>query len=94
MNDLALADVERRLRRLERQNRVLLVLLCAALALGSIAASNAQQTILSAYEVRAQRFTLLDPNGGVADDWYTTSTRDAGTSIISGSYSGWGFSRP
>jgi hypothetical protein len=88
MNDLALADVERRLRRLERQNRV------AALALGSIAASHAQQTVLSAYEVRAQRFTLLDPKGGVADDWYTTSTRAGGTSIISGSYSGWGFSRP
>jgi hypothetical protein len=31
MNDLALADVERRLRRVERQNRVLVVLLCCAL---------------------------------------------------------------
>ena len=94
MNDLALADVERRLRRVERQNRVLVVLLCAALALGSITASNAQQTILSAYEVRAHRFTLLDPNGGVADDWYTYSNRGAGTSNASGSYSGWGYNPP
>ena len=94
MNDLALADVERRLRRVERQNRVLVVLLCAALALSSIAASNAQQTILSAYEVRAQRFTLLDPNGEVADDWYTLSNRNAGTSNTSRSYSGWGYHPP
>ena len=93
MNDLSLADMEARLRRLERQNRVLVALLCAALALGSIAASNAQPTILTATEVRAQRFTLLDPNGRVADDWYTTSVRD-GATTRAGSYSGWGFSRP
>jgi hypothetical protein len=95
MNDLALAEVERRLRRLERQNRVLIALLCGVLALGSIAATNAQQTVLSAYEVRAQRFTLLDPNGAVAADWFTLpSPRDGDMFHGGGPYSGWPFFRP
>jgi hypothetical protein len=74
MNDSALADVERRVRRLERQNRVLVILLGAALTLGSIAATHAQQSVVSAYEVRAQRFTLLYPDGRVADNWYSDPT--------------------
>jgi hypothetical protein len=76
---LALADVEKRVRRLERENRVLVVLLAAVLAVASIAASNAQPTVVTAGEIRAQRFTLLDPNGGVADDWYATSPQDGAT---------------
>jgi hypothetical protein len=96
MNDLALADLERRLRRLERQNRVLVALLCAALAGGTIAASNAQQGAITTYEIRAQRFTLLDPNGGVADNWYTNSSPDGPnmTRRLDAGYSGWGYSAP
>jgi hypothetical protein len=95
MNDLALSDLERRLRRLERQNRLLVGLLCAALAVGTIAASNAQSAITT-YEVRAQRFTLLDPNGGVADDWYTNSSPNGPnmTRRLDAGYSGWGYSAP
>jgi hypothetical protein len=73
------------------------VLLCAALTLGSIAVSNAAPTVLTASEVRAQRFTLLDPNGGVADDWYTDAASangpNAAHKMLPG-YSRWGFYGP
>ncbi len=99
MNEQAMADMEARVRRLERQIRVLVVLLCttlvSALALSSIAVSNAQSTVLTAAEVRAQRFTLLDPKGEVADDWFSLSSpREGVTTHAGGPYSGWGFSRP
>jgi hypothetical protein len=97
MNDLALVDVERRVRRLERQNRVLVALLCTTLAAGSIAVSNAQQSIVSAYEVRAQRFTLVDPNGGVADNWYiepSGATADNSSRRLIAPYSGWPYYAP
>ncbi len=98
MNELSLADIEARMRRLERQNRLqnrlLAALLGTALALGSIAVSSAQPTIITATEVRAQRFSLLDPNGGLADDWYTTPTREGGMRHPLAPYSNWGFSKP
>ena len=99
MKELSLTDMEARLRRLERQcrnqNRAVVALLCTALVLGSIAVSNAQPAVLTANEVRAQRFTLLDPNGGMADDWYTTPTKEGGgVSHPRAPYSGWGFSKP
>jgi hypothetical protein len=71
MSDPTLVHVDRRLRRLERKNRVLVILLGATLTLGSIAVSNAQQTVITADEVRARRFNLLAPNGRVVESWYT-----------------------
>jgi hypothetical protein len=55
----------------ERQNRILMGLLCTAVLVGSIAATHAAPNVIVANEVRAQRFLLLDPYGRVADDWYT-----------------------
>jgi hypothetical protein len=96
MNELVPADIEGRLRRLEWQNRILIALLCGALAVGSIAVSSAQSTVVTASEVRAQRFTLVDPNGGIADDWYITaaSDRDNTTRLLFAPYSGWPYHRP
>jgi hypothetical protein len=97
MDDSALVDIEKRLHRLERQNRVLVALLCTTLAAGSVAASNAQQSIVSAYEVRAQRFTLVDPNGGVADNWYiepSGTTADNSSRRLIAPYSGWPYYAP
>ncbi len=99
MIEQTLADMEARMRRLERQNRIqgraLIALLCVALAVGSVAVSNAQPSVLTAQEVRAHRFTLLDPNGGVAADWFTLPSRRDGDMIHGGSsYSGWPQSRP
>jgi hypothetical protein len=94
MKELVPADIEARFRRLERQNRILVVLLGGALAFGSIAVSNAQPTVITAQEVRAQRFILVDPNGGMADDWSISPTRDGGMSHPNPPYSGWAFSKP
>ena len=71
-------------------------MLCTTVALGSIAVSNAQPTVVMAGEVRAQRFTLLDTNGGVADDWYTTSAPNGPNMPrrLLAPYSGWGYSAP
>jgi hypothetical protein len=97
MHGLALAGIERRVRRLERQNRFLIVQLCSTLAVGSIAVSHAQPTILSALEVRAQRFTLTDPDGGVADNWYiepsNANAPHTSRRLLSG-YSSWAYYAP
>jgi hypothetical protein len=96
MKEQAPTDTERRLRYLERQNRLLIVLFIGSLAASSIAISNAQPAVLTATEVRAQRFTLVDPNGGIADDWYVTaaSDRDNTTRLLFAPYSGWPHHRP
>jgi hypothetical protein len=76
MSDAVFSEITARLRRLERQNRqnrILIVLLCAALGVASIAATKAAPNVVIADDVRSHRFTLLDPNGGVADDWYTNN---------------------
>ena len=102
MDDLALAHIHMRLRRVERQNRILIGLLCAAvgvgLAVGSIAATNAAPTVITADEVRAHRFTLLDPNGSVADDWYSDGLNPPPATEtvrrLAPGYSGWGYHGP
>jgi hypothetical protein len=97
MDDAILARMQRRLRRVERQNHILLGLLCAALVIGSVAATHVAPTVIAADEVRARRFTLLDPHGRVADDWYsdpTSATADNTTRRMAPGYSGWGFHQP
>ncbi len=75
MNDLINANIEERLQRLERRNRVqgllLVALLCTSLTLGSIAASNAAPTVLTAEEFRAHSFSILDPGDVVVAHWFS-----------------------
>jgi hypothetical protein len=98
MDDATLTHIQTRLRRLERQNRILIGLLCAAVGVGSIAATNAAPNVITAEEVRAHRFTLLDPNGGVADDWYSDGLNPPpATETVRRwlpGYSGWGYHAP
>lgn len=87
--------LEMRVRRLERQNRVLIALLCIAVAAASIAATHAAPNVITAQEVRAQRFTLIDPRGGIADDWYIEDPNAANvTRNMSAPYSGWWYHSP
>ena len=87
--------LEMRVRRLERQNRVLIALFCTAVAAASIAATHAAPNVITAQEVRAQRFTLLDPRGGVADDWYAANPNDTNVSSNTAApYSGWWYHAP
>ncbi|MBV8278275.1 MAG: hypothetical protein JO170_23855, partial [Verrucomicrobia bacterium] len=49
--------------RLERQNRFLIVLLCALAGAGSIAATNRTGSIITADEIRTSHLTLVDNQG-------------------------------
>jgi len=72
-DDGALTRIEARLRRVERRNRILMVLLGATVAIASLGAATATPNILTADEIRAHRISLLDANGSVVADWYSTS---------------------
>jgi hypothetical protein len=63
MNPPVLAEIQARLRRLERQNRILIVLLCAMAGAASIAATNRSGSIITADEIRTSHFTLIDNHG-------------------------------
>jgi hypothetical protein len=63
MNPPVLAEIQARLRRLERQNRILIVLLCALAGAASIAATNRSRSIITADEIRTSHFTLVDNHG-------------------------------
>jgi hypothetical protein len=88
MDDATLAQIQTRLRRVERHNRVLTALLCAATGILLLGAASPAPNVVNAYEVRAYRFTLLDPAGNVADDWYTNNPNPPG------SYAGYGYHAP
>lgn len=98
MTDPAFARLEARLARVERQNRILAGLLLAALAVASIAVTEAAPNVVTADEVRAHRFTLIDPQGGVADNWYAFATNlPAAASFdrrVPPGYSGWAYHSP
>jgi hypothetical protein len=79
MTDLRLTALNAALARVERRNRILIDLLCAMTAVASITATRATPNVVVAGEVRAQRFTLLDPRGGVAENWYADDPRGADT---------------
>ena len=61
MNSPELAEVQARLRRLERQNRILIGLLCVVAGAASIAATN--RSIITADEIRTPHLTLIDNHG-------------------------------
>ena len=63
MNANAWFEIQSRLNRLERQNRVLIVLLCAMVGVASIAATNHSASIIIAAEVRTAHLTLVDNHG-------------------------------
>ncbi|MGO8864895.1 MAG: hypothetical protein ACLQME_00195 [Alphaproteobacteria bacterium] len=73
MNEATLTQIQTRLQRVERQNRVLIALLCAAAGTVLLGATSPEPKVISVDEIRAHRFTLLDPNGDVADWWYSDS---------------------
>ena len=63
MKTYTLIDIQARIRRLERQNRVLITILCAIVGVASIAAAKHSDSIITATQVRTQRFTLIDNRG-------------------------------
>jgi hypothetical protein len=63
MNANALFEIQARLNRLERQNRALIILLCAMVGFASIAATNHAGSIITTGEVRTAHLTLVDNHG-------------------------------
>ncbi len=59
----AYSDIPVRIRRLERQNRILLMMLCSLLGIALIAATKQSGAFINATEIRTQRFTLVDDQG-------------------------------
>jgi hypothetical protein len=72
-DEATLTHLQTRLRRVERQNRVLIGLVFVALGIGSLGAATAAPNILSVDEIRAHRISLIDPTGVVVDSWYSDS---------------------
>ena len=64
MSTTALTEMETRLRRLERQNRVLILLLLGFAVIGSIAATNRPSRI-AADEIRTAHLIIVDNHGKV-----------------------------
>ena len=69
MNTTSLAQVETRLHRVERQNRILLALLCAAIGLALMGATRGGGNVITADEVRTQRLVLINDRGNVVHQW-------------------------
>ena len=59
MNATILAQLETRLHRLERDNRILLALLCAVIGLASLGATRGGGNVITADEVRTHRLSLI-----------------------------------
>jgi hypothetical protein len=69
MNTTTLAQLEIRLDRAERQNRILLALLCATIGLALLGATRGGGNVITADEVRTQRLFLINDRGNVVRQW-------------------------
>jgi hypothetical protein len=63
MNTDTVVEIRARLRRLERQNRILVILLFGAGAIACIAATNSSTSAITAGEIRTSHLTLVDNHG-------------------------------
>ena len=63
MNTNDLIDIHARIHRLERQNRILIMMLCSMFGIALVAASRQSGAFINATEIRTQRFTLVDDQG-------------------------------
>jgi len=69
MNTIPLAQLETRLHRVERQNRILLSLLCAIIGLALLGANKGGGNVITADEVRTRRLSLINDKGNVVHEW-------------------------
>ena len=69
MNATTFAQLETRLHGVERQNRVLLALLCATVSLALLGATKGGGNVITADEVRTQRLSLINNKGNVVHEW-------------------------
>jgi len=69
MNATTFAQLETHLHGVERQNRVLLALLCATVSLALLGATKGGGNVITADEVRTHRLSLINDRGNVVHEW-------------------------
>jgi len=69
MNASTLAQLETRLHRVERYNRILLALFCATIGLALMGATKRGPNVITADEVRTNRLSLINERGNVVHEW-------------------------
>jgi hypothetical protein len=69
MNTSTVAQLETRLHRVERKNRVLLALLFATTGLALLGATRSGGNIITADEIRTHRLSLINDRGNVIHEW-------------------------
>jgi hypothetical protein len=69
MNTTTLGQLETRLHRVERQNRMLLAVLCATISLALLGATKGGGNVITADEVRTHRLSLINDKGNVVHEW-------------------------
>jgi hypothetical protein len=69
MNSTSFAQLETRVDRAERQNRILLALLCTTIGLALLGATRGGGNVITADEVRTQRLFLVNDRGNVVHQW-------------------------
>src|SRR5262249_44367918 len=69
MNSSTLAQLQTRLHHVERQNRILLALLCALIGLALLGASKGGGNVITADEVRTHRLSLINDKDNVVHEW-------------------------
>ena len=68
MNSNTSAQLATRLHRVERQNRILLSILCAIIGLAFLGATKGRN-VITADEVRTHRLSLINDRGNVVHEW-------------------------
>ena len=69
MNTTTFAQLETRLQRIERQNRMLFAVLCATVSLALLGATKGGGNVITADEVRTHRLSLINDKGNVVHEW-------------------------
>ena len=68
MNSITPAQLETRLYRVERQNRVLLAVLCGIVGLAFLGATKGGN-VITADEVRTHHLSLINDKGNIVHEW-------------------------
>ena len=63
-----IVELQARLHRLERQNRLLIIIGCVMSGLTLVAATKSPDNIITAGQIRTQRITLIDNQGKPLED--------------------------
>lgn len=69
MNATTLTRLESDLRRVERQNRVLIALLCTTLGMALLGATKPGGNVITAEEIRTHPLSLINDKGNVVHEW-------------------------